>query len=114
MTRQSSESIPSVWRKSSRSASGGNANCVEVGALTQDEARDIHTLDLTKTVPWRKSSRSPNEGGQCVEVGSVAAQGIALRDSKDTSGSILRCDRNEWAGLLMVVKNGDIRNALGR
>ncbi|WP_192759411.1 DUF397 domain-containing protein [Actinomadura algeriensis] len=38
-------------------------------------------MDL-KNALWRKSSRSTNNGGHCVELASAAA-GVAVRDSKD-------------------------------
>jgi hypothetical protein len=38
-----------VWRKSTRSASGADQNCIEIAV-------------------WRKSTRSDNSTGQCVEV----------------------------------------------
>ena len=52
------------WRKSSRSAGG---NCVELA--------------------WRKSSCS-NGGGECVEL-ALAAEAVAVRDSKNPEGPVL-------------------------
>ena len=53
---------------------------------------------------WRKSTRSASNAGQCVEVGAAGLQGVAIRDTKNRSGGMLMIDRNEWSGLLRVLK----------
>lgn len=67
-----------VWRKSTQS--GDNA-CVEVAAPR-----------------WRKSSRSGNNA--CVEVAGNLAEVVAVRDSKDTSGPVLRFPPAAWRTFL--------------
>lgn len=42
-------------------------------------------MDLSAAV-WRKSSRSGDSGGQCVEVAANLPGVVAVRDSKDPSG----------------------------
>jgi hypothetical protein len=69
------------WRKSS--FSGGNDACVEVGTH------------------WRKSSYSGGND-ECVEVASTL---VAVRDSKNPAGPILRADLQ---GLLTAVKAGQL------
>lgn len=50
----------------------------------------VNPIDLI----WRKSSRSPANGGtNCVEVAVLADGRIGVRDSKDPAGGILRFDR---------------------
>lgn len=44
--------------------------------------------DLSGAV-WRKSSRSGNSGGQCVEVADNLPGVVAIRDSKDPNGPAL-------------------------
>jgi hypothetical protein len=69
-----------IWRKSSFSSNG--SACVEVG--------------------WRKSSfSSPN--GDCVEVAPVPP-GVAVRDSKNTSGPTLAFPTPDWRGFLGGLK----------
>ena len=46
------------------------------------------------------------EEGACVEVAS-AGDGIAMRDSKDQEGPMLRFTRAEWAAFLGGAKAGD-------
>lgn len=88
---------PIAWRKSSRSSSSGNGNCVEVGCV-HDAA-------------WRKSTRSSGTGnGNCVEVAPVAST-VAVRDSKlDTTGDFpyLSVSSADWAGLLTAIRTDDL------
>ncbi|MFY1672890.1 DUF397 domain-containing protein [Plantactinospora sp. WMMB334] len=51
---------------------------------------------------WQKSSRSGGEGGNCVQVARLAL-GVAVRDSKDTAGPVLRFGSAAWAAFLTVV-----------
>jgi hypothetical protein len=55
---------------------------------------------------WRKSSRC--DSATCVEVG-VADRGkiVAVRDSKQTSGPILRFTADEWSSFVAGVREGD-------
>lgn len=45
---------------------------------------------------WITSSRSGSSGNQCVEVAGVR-DGVAVRDSKDRDGAVLRVSRTAWA-----------------
>lgn len=85
-----------TWRKSTRSNSTGNGNCVEVGCAHESKA-------------WRKSSRTSSTGnGNCVEA-SAAPRAIAIRDSKlDTIGDfpVLAMSASDWAGLLDSIREG--------
>jgi uncharacterized protein DUF397 len=53
---------------------------------------------------WRKSTDSFN--GDCVEVASLA-DGVAVRDSKDPHGGVLRFSSSEWQAFVSGVKNGE-------
>jgi Domain of unknown function (DUF397) len=55
---------------------------------------------------WVKSSLSMSNGN-CVEVASLAGGGIAVRDSKDTEGPVLRFTPGEWQAFLGGVRNGE-------
>ncbi|MFC4053040.1 DUF397 domain-containing protein [Actinomadura syzygii] len=59
-------------------------------------------MDL-RGLQWRKSSRSTNNGGDCVEL-VAAAEVVAVRDSKDPDGPKLVVTRRAFAGLLSDLK----------
>lgn len=52
---------------------------------------------------WRKSSRSTNNGGHCVELVSVPGT-VAIRDGKDPDGPKLVLSPHEFAALLSDLK----------
>ena len=52
---------------------------------------------------WRKSSYSGNNGGDCVEVGRQEA-GVAVRDTKDRDGCVLRFTPEAWRRFAAWVK----------
>ncbi|GAA2139226.1 DUF397 domain-containing protein [Actinomadura napierensis] len=51
-------------------------------------------MDLSN-LAWRKSTRSLNNGGECVELADAAgaADAVAVRDSKDPDGPVLLVTR---------------------
>jgi hypothetical protein len=62
---------------------------------------------MGSTLKWRKSVRSSNNGGDCVEVARIpGAQEVAARDSKRPEGSHLTFDRSVWSRFLTEVKDG--------
>ena len=56
-------------------------------------------MDLTRA-EWRKSSRSGDNGGACVEVACNLPGIVAVRDSKDPGGPVLIVSRNDWASFI--------------
>lgn len=58
----------------------------------------------TPKVVWRKSSRSANAGGQCVEAGVFSCHGIAIRDSKHVATPPLAVTHADWTALIASVK----------
>ena len=46
---------------------------------------------------WRRSSYSGTQGGNCVEVAARPADQMAVRDSKDHSGPVLRFPGEAWS-----------------
>lgn len=61
-------------------------------------------LDLS-AARWRKSSRSGNNGGDCVEVAGVAAR-VAVRDSKNPDGTKLAFARTDWSAFAGEIRAG--------
>jgi Domain of unknown function (DUF397) len=58
-----------------------------------------------EALQWRKAAASAN--GACVEVARVATGGVAVRDSKDPDGPILRYTDVEWHAFLNGARNGE-------
>jgi hypothetical protein len=54
---------------------------------------------------WRKSTYSENNG--CVEVAFVDDGGVAIRDSKNRSGSLLLFQSHEWMAFLRGARAGE-------
>ena len=59
-------------------------------------------MDLTP-VAWRKSNRSGDNGGTCVEVG-TAGPAVAVRDSKHPDGPLLAFTADSWKAFTAQVK----------
>ncbi|MGW0432017.1 DUF397 domain-containing protein [Micromonospora sp. NPDC003197] len=62
------------------------------------------TPDSTN-VTWRKSSRSDQNGGACVEVADLPGS-VAVRDSKNPSGPVLAFTSTEWHAFIAGTKTG--------
>jgi hypothetical protein len=54
---------------------------------------------------WRKSRRSTNQGGACVEV-AIFSNAIGIRDSKNPGGGHLTLSSKEFATLIQGLKHG--------
>jgi hypothetical protein len=54
---------------------------------------------------WIKSSFSYSNGN-CVEVASLFATAVGVRDSNDAAGLVLRFTPDEWRAFLGGVRNG--------
>lgn len=63
-------------------------------------------MDLSAAV-WRKSSRSSDNGGQCVEVAMNLPGVVGVRDSKDPDGPKLIFTPAEWRAFIAGLKSGD-------
>jgi uncharacterized protein DUF397 len=55
---------------------------------------------------WRKSSYSSDQGDNCVEVAALPG-GVAVRDSQDPDGPVLRFNAGEWRAFLTYVRSGN-------
>ena len=60
-------------------------------------------------VAWAKSSRS-GTNGNCVEVAFLGEGRVALRDSKDPEGPVLRFTHGEWSAFVDGVADGELRH----
>ncbi|MEU4226166.1 DUF397 domain-containing protein [Nonomuraea sp. NPDC026600] len=68
-------------------------------------------MDLSAAV-WRKSSRSSDNGGQCVEVALNLPGVVAVRDSKDPNGPKLLFSPADWKTFVNSLKAGDFDTLL--
>ena len=53
---------------------------------------------------WRTSSYSGSNGGTCVEVAGNLPGVIAVRDSKDPDGPVLRFSRADWSAFVAGIR----------
>ena len=56
---------------------------------------------------WRKSTYSGSNGGDCIEVATLA-DSIAVRDSKDRTGPVLTFSPAGWEGFISGIKTGEL------
>jgi hypothetical protein len=64
-------------------------------------------MDISQ-VTWRKASHSGSNGGGCVEVASVPAAAVAVRDSKDPDGPALAFASPGWQAFTARIKDGTL------
>ncbi len=57
--------------------------------------------------PWRKSTRSGGNGGQCVEVRRHDGA-IQVRDSKNPHGPVLTYSAEAWREFVGRIRQGDV------
>jgi hypothetical protein len=61
-------------------------------------------MDGISALSWRKSTRSGNNGGDCVEVAD-AARVVLVRDTKDPDGAVIKFSAGAWRGLVVNIKS---------
>ena len=59
-------------------------------------------MTTQQSTPWRTSSYSGSNGGECVEVAHAPAD-IGVRDSKHRTAGTLAVTAEAWAGLATTV-----------
>ncbi|MBV1852350.1 DUF397 domain-containing protein [Catellatospora tritici] len=64
--------------------------------------RDVELMAAT----WRKSTRSGPNVSDCVEIAETPAL-VAVRDSKDPAGPVLRFSWDEWRSFVAGAKAGE-------
>ncbi|HEY3873564.1 MAG TPA: DUF397 domain-containing protein [Actinocrinis sp.] len=68
--------------------------------------------DESSSLAWRKSSHSKNNGN-CVELAPLPGDGVAVRDSKDPGGPVLRFTGAEWAAFCAGFEAGEFDGLRG-
>lgn len=61
-------------------------------------------MEGSGAVSWRTSSYSGNNGGNCVQAGSVPGT-VLVRDTKDTHGPALSFSAHTWQAFASRIKN---------
>ena len=61
---------------------------------------------MDRTVTWRRSSACTGADSTCVEI-AVGHGVVAVRDSKDAAGPVLRFTAAEWRAFLAGVRTGE-------
>jgi hypothetical protein len=61
-------------------------------------------MEGSGAVSWRKSSYSGNNGGNCLEAGSVPGT-VLVRDTKDRHGPVLSLSEDTWRAFADRVKS---------
>lgn len=59
----------------------------------------------TTELAWFKSSYSGGGGGNCVEI-AVQAEGVSVRDSKDTQRQALTVSLEAWSAFTVLAAEG--------
>jgi hypothetical protein len=72
----------------------------------REEARTMSAQDLRRA-QWHISSYSAN-GSTCVEVARNLPGVVAVRDSKDRQGPVLRLTPDQWRAFTAAVKTGEL------
>jgi len=62
--------------------------------------------DQLGALAWRKAAASANNGN-CVELAPLPGGGVAVRDSKNSSGPVLRFTRAEWTAFAAGMAAGE-------
>ncbi|WP_341719593.1 DUF397 domain-containing protein [Micromonospora sp. FIMYZ51] len=60
-------------------------------------------MDVTRA-QWRKSTKSGNNGGSCVEVADNLPGVVLVRDTKDRDGGTLHLTPSSWQSFVDLAK----------
>lgn len=76
--------------------------------MTSTQVHEVPGSGELTRVAWRISTRSNNNGGQCVEVGPICdgTGRVAVRHSRHRDGATVVVARGGWDAFLAVAKTG--------
>jgi hypothetical protein len=60
-------------------------------------------MEGSDAVSWRKSSYSGNNGGNCVQAGTIPGR-VLVRDTQDRAGAVLQFSADAWRAFAGHVK----------
>lgn len=62
---------------------------------------------------WRKAAASNGSNGNCVELAPLIDGGVAMRDSKDKEGPVLRFSQAQWIAFVHGMAAGEFDPLIG-
>ncbi|GAB2635396.1 DUF397 domain-containing protein [Kribbella swartbergensis] len=75
--------------------------------MANDSASNVPSLE--EFAGWRKSNTS--DDGACVYIADGPDGWVALRDSEDPSGAVVRIPRKSWDHFVKGIANGSVKPA---
>lgn len=75
--------------------------------MVSNPVPDVPSLE--EFTNWRKSNTS--DDGACVYIADGPGGWVALRDSDDPSGAVVRIPRKSWNNMVLGIQNGSLKPA---
>lgn len=72
--------------------------------ITDEEKKALYAMDISDVV-WERCA--PDDGTPCVEIAYFGEGNVAMRDSREPEGPILRFTPGEWNAFVLGVQDGE-------
>jgi hypothetical protein len=64
-------------------------------------------MQTTMSTPWRTSTYSSGNGGQCVEAGNTTPSAVLVRDTVNRDGGTLAFSPSAWRAFTEKIRSGN-------